>query len=373
MQYQSTVLRQLLKVIPRGRFERIAARHRSGRKKRRLAAWDHVVAMVYAQLSGAKSLRELERVLERHPGALAHLGLARVRRATLADANATRPAALFEEIATALAAELGSGREALRLIDATRVFAGKRIESWAQGGAVKLHVMLDPGSGRPVCFAVGPNRVNDIIAARAMPIEAGATYVFDKGYYDFGFWARLDASHGRFVTRLKSNSPTTLIEERIVPTGGAILADRVAQLSQRLCNNRRNPYVKPVRIVDVRIDTGRVLTLVSNDMAAPADEIAVLYRTRWQVELFFKWIKQNLKLARFLGASRNAVTIQILAALIAYLVLRLNQRKVGSPLSLTACANLVASTILARRSLAGLLNTPPTAPPVQHPQLAFPI
>jgi hypothetical protein len=373
MRYQSTVLRQLLKVIPRGRFERIAERYRSGRKKRRLAAWDHFVTMVYAQLSGAKSLRELERVLERHPGTLAHLGLERVRRATLADANAGRPAALFEAIVASLASELGSGRDALRLIDATRVFAGKRIESWAQDGAVKLHVMLDPASGRPICFAVSPNRVNDIVAAKAMPIEPGATYVFDKGYYDFGFWVRLDAAGCRFVTRLKSNSPTTLVEQRAVLANTAILADRVALLSERLSHSRKNPYGKPLRVIDVRIDTGRMLTLVTNDLTAPADAIAALYKARWQIELFFKWIKQNLKLTRFLGVSPNAVTIQILAALAAYLLLRINQRRLHSPLSLTACANLVGSAILARRNLVDLLNTPPPASPDPSPQLGFAI
>jgi hypothetical protein len=113
--------------------------------------------------------------------------LGRVRRSTLADANATRPAALFAEIAAKLAGELGGRRQAVRLIDATRLFAGKRIESWAAGGAVKLHVVFDPDGGRPAYFAVTPERRTDLSAARGMPVESGATYVFDKGYLRFQF------------------------------------------------------------------------------------------------------------------------------------------------------------------------------------------
>jgi Transposase DDE domain/Domain of unknown function (DUF4372) len=372
MHYQATIFAQLLKVLPRARFERIAARHRQGRAKRRLSDWGHLVTMVYAHLSGARSLRELERVLERHPGALAHLGLSSIRRSTLADANEKRPAALFEDIAATLAGEMGSRSRALRLIDATRIFAGKRIEHWALGGAVKLHIVFDPKGGRPVCFAVTPERATDLSAARGMPIEPNATYVFDRGYYDFSFWARLDAAGCTFVTRLKSNSPTRLIEQRPLATDGAILAECIVNLSQRLCSSRSNPYAKPVRLILVRIDNGRVLTLITNDMQSTPEQIAALYKARWQIELFFKWIKQNLKLIRFLGTSRNAVTIQILAALIAYLILRLCHSRHAFSLSLSACANLVTAAILQRRTLNGLLNTPP--PPslqTQPLQMAF--
>jgi hypothetical protein len=361
MRYQPTIFGQLLKVLPRGRVERIARYHQGGRAKRCLSAWGHVVTMVFAQLSGAPSLRALERVLERYPGALAHLGLRRVRRSTLADANAKRPAALFAEIATVLAGEFGCTRQALRLIDATRLFAGKRIEAWAAGGAAKLHVVFDPEAGRPVYFAVTPERRTDLSAARTMPIDAGATYVFDRGYYDFAFWARLDAAGCRFVTRLKNNSPTTLIKERAGCSDGPIIADREVRLSQRLSASRSNPYAKPVRLIVVRIDNGRQLTLLTNDMNASGQEIAALYKARWQVELFFKWIKQNLKLARFLGTSQNAVAIQVFAALIAYLLLRLNQRRYGFALSLSACAGILSAALLQRRSLNDLLNTPPPA------------
>ena len=332
--------------------------------------------MVFAQLSGSRSLREAVGALERFPGVHAHLGLAPVRRSTLADANRVRPAALFEDVLEALVAQLGAsagrhGREMLRLVDATRVLVGKRIESWEADGAVKLHVVYDPDAEAPVCFAVTSARVNDITPAKRFPIEPGATYVFDKGYYDFAFWADIDAKGSRFVTRLKKNSPTSLIETRPVKPDGPVVADRVALLSKRLAASRQNPFDKPVRLVDVRIDSGREITLVSNDLNAPAEEIAALYKQRWQVELFFKWIKQNLKIRHFLGTSENAVRIQIVTALIAYLLLRLAQIGTGTGLGLQAIARLVAKTTFQRRALTDLFEPPPDTPQA-HDQLQIP-
>lgn len=370
MRYQSTVFSQLLKEIPRGWFERAARGHRV-RRKRELSEWGHVVTMVFAHLGGVRSLRDVERAQDRQRGAFAHLDVGSLRRSTLADANATRPAAIFEAVAVRLAGQLARreiGREALRLIDATRIFAGRRVEEWTGSGAIKLHMTLDPETGGPTWFAVTPERVNDITAAKTMPIQPGATYVFDKGYYDFGFWARLHEARCRFVTRLKKNSPTRPVEERAVD-GETIVFDRVVTLSERLASQRRNPFQAPVRLVGVRIETGREITLLSNDLDAPADEIARLYKARWQIELFFKWIKQNLKIAHFLGASRNAVTIQIMAALIAYLLLRLAQVRHDASLGLQAFARLMPGLILARRSIESILTRPDTSPPPENRQM----
>ena len=299
-----------------------------------------------------------------------------MRQSTLADANRARPAALFEDVLEALVRELGAsagghGREMLRLVDATRVLVGKRIESWEADGCVKLHVVYDPDADAPVCFAVTSVRANDITPAKRFPIEPGATYVFDKGYYDFAFWADIDARGSRFVTRLKKNSPTSLIETRPTDSDGPVVADRVAFLSKRLAASRKNPFDRPVRLVDVRIDSGRTITLVSNDLDAPAAEVAALYKRRWQVELFFKWIKQNLKIRHFLGTSENAVRIQIVTALIAYLLLRLAQIGTGTRLGLQAIARLVAKTTFQRRALIDLFEPPPDKPQ-PHDQLKIP-
>ena len=161
-----------------------------------------------------------------------------------------------------------------------------------RGCAAKLHVVFDPAAALPVHFVVTPARINDITPAKAMPVEAGATYVFDLGYYDFSWWAALDAQGCRFITRLKTHTRPMLIQEREVETGGNIIADRIIRLADRLARNRRNPLDRPLREIHVRIDTGKTLRLVSNDLDASAHEIADLYKMRWQIELFFRWVKQ---------------------------------------------------------------------------------
>lgn len=373
MQYQSTVFAQLLKEVPRGWFERTARQHHSGRQKRALTPWSHLVTMVGVQLAGARSLRDVERVLERHRGVQAHLGLSSPRRSTLADANRNRSAALFEAVAAKLSAGCAGrpSKEALRLIDATRIFAGTPVEAWSPGG-IKLHLSLDPQQQRPTWFAVSRARVNDITPAkRQMPVEPGATYVFDKGYYDFGFWAALHDAGCRFVTRPKKNSPLQLIRER-KPKGAGIVYDRIVKLSPRLAAQRRNPFQARARTIGVKLDHGGEIALLTNDLRAPAAKIAALYKARWQVELFFKWIKQNLKIDHFLGTSENAITIQIMAALIAYLLIRLACLRQASALSLQAIARLMPTTLFTRRPLAQLFSLPdPPSDLVTQSQLSL--
>lgn len=373
MRYQSTIFAQLLKALPRGRFERLAQEHATGRRKRKLGCWAHLVAMVFAQSAGARSLRDLERVVERQDGVMAHLGLKGLKRTTLSDANRNRPAELFEAVARELAGQLTAkskaGREMIRLIDATRLFAGRRSEDWTGTGGVKLHMMYDLGEESPVCFAVTAENVNDITAAHAMPVASGATYVFDKGYYHYAFWARIEAAGSRFVTRLKKNSPARLILER-KPEGQGIRRDAVVALNQRLSSTRCNPMARPLRLIEVDISSGHTLSLISNDLESPAEDIAGLYRKRWQIELFFKWIKQNLKLTHFLGTSRNAIIIQIMAALIAYMLLRIAQLNSTASIGLQAAARLASAMLLSRRPIAEIFKPPPRPKPTNL-QLSF--
>ena len=233
--------------------------------------------------------------------------------------------------------------------------------AWARFSATacgaKLHVIYDPAADRPIYAAVSAAKLNDITAAQAMPVEAGATYVFDLGYYDYAWWARLDAAGCRIVTRFKANTRLSVTAERPVPDGGAILSDRVGTLPERQAKSRKNPFDAPVREVRVRIDTGKVLRILSNDLAASAEEIADLYKRRWGIELFFRWVKQTLKIRRFLGTSENAVRIQLAVALIAFLLLRLAQaaqKAVESPL---AFARLVRANLMHRKRL-DRLNAP---------------
>ena len=258
-------------------------------------------------------------------------------------------------------------RCALRLLDATKVKLSGLSADWARFSedhcAAKLHVVYDPHGAVPLRAAVTPDKVNDITPARAMPIEPGATYVFDLAYYSYDWWAELHARGCRFVTRLKKNSPLAVAETREVAPGGPALADRTGHLSRRLAGRRRNPFDKPVRVVTVALDSGRQIDLVTNDLDAPAADIAALYKQRWQIELFFKWIKQNLKIKHFLGVSENAVKIQIYVALIAFLILRAAH---GAQKSITRpqpFARLVRLNIMHRRSLLTIKDPPQTPIP----------
>ena len=228
-----------------------------------------------------------------------------------------------------------------------------------------MHVVYDAGAEQPIYAAVSAAKVNDITAAHQMPIEAGATYVFDLGYYDYAWWAGMDAAGCRIVTRFMRNTPLTVTAEFEVPDGGTILSDRIGLLPQRQAKNRSNPFSDPVREVRVRTDDGKVLRILSNDLDADAQEIADLYKRRWAIELFFRWVKQTLRIRHLIGTSENAVRIQIAVALIAYLLLqmaRAAQTAVRSPL---AFARLVSANLMHRKRIDCLSQrheTPPDDP-----------
>jgi Transposase DDE domain/Domain of unknown function (DUF4372) len=379
MRHHNSVFHAVLKQVPWSVFDRLVAAHQADRRVRRLTTKSQFVALLYGQLEGAASLREIEAGLESHKSRLYHLGVTAPRRSTLADANALRPAAVFAELFAVMMASAHRGlrrhlADTTYLIDSTGLRLDRRSLDWARFSdkvcGVKLHVVYDPDADRPIYAAITPARVNDITPAQAMPIEPGATYVFDLGYYDYAWWARLDEAGCRIVTRFKRNTPLAVIEQLPVAEGGAILSDRIGFLPQRQGNRRRNPIGEAVREVRVSTDTGKVLRILSNDVDAPAAEIAELYRRRWAIELFFRWIKQVLKITCFLGTSENAVAIQIAIALIAFLLLRLaqaGQRTITTPLRF---ARLVRINLMHKKPLDRLLE--PEPPPIPNPaQLAL--
>jgi IS4 transposase len=359
MRHQNTVFCNLLKFVPRTAFERIVAEQRGDYRVRRLSCWSQFVALLYGQLSGAQSLRELVASWASHGNLFYHLGAKKVQRSTLSDANRVRPAALFAAIFELLAPRLtralaGEAHDLLRLIDSTFLRLNETLSGWARfctgTTGVKLHVVYDPQAARPTYFTITRAKVNDIVEAKKMPITPGATYVYDLGYYDFAWWARLAAAGCRFVTRLKKNSPVREIAVRPVD-GEVIVSDRVIRLSERMARNRKNPCQAELREIVVRIDAKKTLRLVTNDLTASAAEIAELYKTRWQIELFFKWVKQNLRLKKFLGTSENAVKVQIIVALIAFLLVRLAQHAWSPQLSLQNLARLIRANLLHRKSV----------------------
>jgi hypothetical protein len=369
MRHQNSVFHDLLKHVPWGDFERLVDEHKSDHRVRRLSTKSQFIALLYAQLAGASTLRETVTGLESHSSRLYHLGAKPACRSTLADANAARPAEVFCELFKLMLKRTRRGlrrkiTEATYLIDATALPLCGLSGGWAHFSTIatgaKLHVIYDPDADQPIYAALTPAKVNDITAAHDMPVEPGATYVFDLGYYDYAWWAKLDAAGCRVVTRFKANTPLTLIKEQAVAESGNVISDRIGLLPARQAKSRKNPMADPVRELCVRIETGKVLRILSNDLDAPAQDIADLYKRRWAIELFFRWIKQSLKIAHFLGISENAVRIQITVALIAFLLLRMAQATqtiVQSPL---AFLRLVRANLMHKKRIDRLLEPEPS-------------
>jgi hypothetical protein len=367
MRHQNTVYHGLLKELPRWRFERLVAAHRGTYRDRRLSFWSQFVALVYGQLSGAQSLRELVTGLGSHGNLFYHLGLQEVRRSTLSDANRDRPSSLFAAVFDLLlpkigGSEAGEARNLVRLIDATSLPLNETFCGWAHvctgyAGA-KLHLVYDPHAACPTYFSITPARVNDIVEAKKLPILPGATYVFDKGYYDFSWWAALDQAKCRFVTRIKANSPARLVKALPVEDA-SIQSDRLIRLNPRMAKSRQNPIGKTLREITVILDNGTCVQLLTNDLEAPAREIADLYKARWQIELFFKWVKQNLKIKKFFGTSENAVRLQIIAALISFLLIRIAHHAARARCSLQDMTRLIRANLMHHKPIADLLHPPP--------------
>jgi IS4 transposase len=372
VQHQNIVFHGLLKQIPWALVDQLVDQYRADQDPRGLKTKAHLIAMLYAQFSGARSLREITANLQSHASKLYHVGGCAVSKSTLSTANASRPVEVFAGLLSALMAQLQRGyrrkvSDCVRLIDSTSVKLSKLSGNWATFSAgvcgAKAHIIYDPDADQPLYLMVTPTNVNDITAAKTMPIEPGATYVFDLGYYDYGWWATLDQAGCRIVTRLKANTPFAVVEERPVAPRSSILSDRTGYLPKRLATTRRNPMSGLVREVQVMIETGVVLRIFTNDLTASAQEIADLYKRRWAIELFFRWVKQTLKISHFLGTSENAVRIQIAVALIAFLLLRLAHdanKIVKSPL---AFARLIRTNLMHRRPITELLQPPSQSPP----------
>lgn len=379
MRHQNSVFHSVLKHVPWAEFDRLVGIHGADARVRRLTTKSQLTALLYGQLSGAASLREIVTGLESHAARLYHLGAAPVRRSTLSEANMSRPHAVFGELLGAMLKQVNRGlrrklAETTYLIDATGVRLSELSAGWAQFSSgvcgAKVHVIYDADADCPIYAAVSAAKVNDITVAQQMPIEPGATYVFDLGYYDYTWWAKLDAAQCRIVTRFKANTPLEPVKQLPVPEGSNILSDRIGFLPPRQAKSRRNPMQDAVREVRVVSETGKVLRILSNDLDAGAQEIAELYKRRWAIELFFRWIKQTLRITRFLGTSENAVRIQIAVALIAFLLLRLAQaayKTVESPL---AFARLVRANLMHRRRIDRLLQLEPEHP-IDFNQLAL--
>ena len=333
-------IQQVLQAVPRAEFDRIVKRHQGDRYSKGFGCWQQLLAMVYVQLSGATSLRQLEAGLNAQAAHHYHLNARCVRRTTVSEANARRSPLIFAELLQALIAQAGRSvrrerEELLYLIDATSVELPPRAAHDLRGHAsahgnhgLKLHVLFESHSACVARASITRANVNDVTEGRKLPIEAGATYVFDKGYCHYNWWHEIDQKGARWVTRFKRDAALNCLSERPVEEG--ILRDSVVAFALRTPRGgHRNLYSTPLRRIEVARPDAAALVLATNDLTSPAGQIAALYKQRWQIELLFKWVKQHLQIRSFLGRNENAMRIQLLTALIAYMLVLLLKHASG--------------------------------------------
>jgi putative transposase len=378
MRYLDSIFGSLLKPIDRRRFETFVDRHKSDAYDKTFKSWDHLVALIFAQVSHADSLRGLELAFNANSHHHYHLNVGKLARATLSDANARRPIGVFAETFAMLAQRADrqtrrEGAEMVRLIDASPVPLGK-VCKWAPWNGrirgMKLHVVYDPGVDVPRYVEVTSATINDVEIGRQLAIEAGATYVFDKGYCHFGWWQKINDSRAFFVTRAKVNTRLRATRRRCMRKrkgeGFRIVADAEVVLASK--GDSRLPI--PLRRIRVRRDKGGIMTLITNDLKRPAVEIAALYKSRWQIELLFRWVKQHLDIRKFLGTNDNAIRLQVLAAMIAYLLLRIAARMNCLKLPALRLAELICQFLFTRKPIAKIDKPPPAKPAKPEPKLS---
>ncbi|QIG94346.1 IS4 family transposase [Bradyrhizobium sp. 6(2017)] len=375
MRFRDSIFGRLLEPINRRQFQTAVDRLDGDAYDKSFRSWDHLVALIYAQLSSHDSLRAVVAGFNANPQHHYHLGTGRLSRSTLSDANARRPSGVFAQTFARLSAmasrQLRSeGQEMVRLIDASPIPLGKLCTWAAWNGRIrgmKLHMVYDPKGDVPDCVEVTDANVNDIEIGRHVPIQVGTTYVFDKGYCRFDWWQKINDSKAFFVTRAKTSMRLRKIKRRTnrkrKGDGFKVIADDEVKLTSK--GDSRLPI--PLRRIKVRRENGGVITLLTNDMTRTAVEIAALYKSRWQIELLFRWIKQHLDIRKFLGTNDNAIRLQVLAAMIAYLLLRIAARANCIKMLPLRLAELVGQFLFTRRSLATIDKPPPSNPSPSKP------
>jgi IS4 transposase len=361
--FRITTFHELLKGLPRAAFDQLVKKRNADKYSKGFGHWDHLVAMLYAQLSEVSGLRALEVGFNNHSAHHFHLGTHCIKRSTLAEANTKRGDTVFGDAVNWLMGQVSrqqrrASGELMYLLDSTSLtLKGREFDRWTQENrtrntqGIKVHVLLDAQTASPQWHSFSAANVNDVELARAVPLQQGALYVFDKGYCDYRWWHDIEQAGARFVTRFKRNAGLVLQRERAIPGEAAhvVLKDEIVCLKHRRPGGKNNPYTKPLRCVTVaRPDKVTPLVLATNDLDSPALEIAQRYKERWGIELFFKWVKQHLKIKKFLGRSENAVRIQVLTALISYLLIVLYKQRHALKASLWDCLSLVRATLFQR-------------------------
>jgi Transposase DDE domain/Domain of unknown function (DUF4372) len=381
--HHCTVLTQILKILPRHEFDGLARRHHQGRALRSTSRWDQFVGLLTGQLTGRSSLRDLVANVNAQTSKLYHLGLRGLTRSTLARVNEQQPASLFEALFHQLLARTQKGGPSHRFrfkgkvfsVDATLIELAASVFPWAgyqaTKGAIKLHVGLDHDGYVPAFVHFTEGKTHEIAWARTLELPAGSVVIADRGFFDYDFFNSLSQKKIRFVTRLKRGVRYDVIERREVREATGLTSDQTI----RFRGKKAEQYGLELRRIGFRDpQTNHHYVFLTNASGLAATTIAKLYRERWQIELFFKWIKQNLKIKSFLGTSANAVQSQIWVALIAYLLIAYLKFKAQAGVCLTQILRLLQLNLFERRNLHELLTEPGLPPPVRysrHSQLAL--
>src|SRR5215510_310148 len=373
----SSIMSQLLQIFPRDEFQVAVNQTKAEFHARGFASWDQFVAMLFCQLAGAQSLREIEGGLASCGGRLEQWGVIKPpNRSTLAYANRHRPWQLYEKVfyrtLDRCRSKLGHKtrfrfKNPLLSIDSSVVTLCSEMFPWAswsrQKGAVKLHLTLNHAGYLPEALVITTGKYSELTIARRQQYAKGTILVMDRGFLHFGWFRQLDENGVYFVTRIKSDTRYEVVEHRNV-SGENIIADDLVRTTSRRSRKR---YPKILRLVTLLTDDGQRLQFLTNHMQLSAATIADIYKDRWQIEVFFKLIKQNLRIKSFIGSSANAVWTQIWAAMIAMLLIKFLQLKSKAEWSFSNLTYFLRMNLLVYRDLWEWLDEPFTSPPQPPP------
>ncbi len=382
MAHCNTILSQILKLVPRHEFEALAKKHHSGRRFRTASRWSQFVTMAIGQLSGRRSLRDLVDNVSAHQQRLYHLGSVKLSRSNLSRINEEKPQELFQELFGALLKRCqtvapGHGfrfKNELYSMDATTIDLCLSLFPWASfrkaKGGIKLHVAMNHKGNLPEFVTVTEARVHEVNEGRSVNFPKGSIVAVDRGYTDYEWYKSLSDKGIYFVARLKSNATTHIIERRSVDRSTGLTSDHTIEFTG-VTTSKRCPI--PLRKVSYRDpETGKRYVFLTNNFSLAASTIAAIYKSRWQIELFFKWIKQNLKIKSFMGTSKNAVMTQIWIALCVYLLIAYLKFVSKSKRSMQQILNLLQMNLFEKWSIHDLIHGRSTERyPVNPDQLSF--
>ena len=362
------VFAQVMEFAPWHTFRRVVAKYRGDFNVRSFSCLDQFLCLAFAQLTYRESLRDIEACLRAQPGKLYHLGLrGNVSRSALADANEERDWRIYYEFAQALiriARPLYASEsigvdisETVYALDSTTIDLCLSMFPWASfrdtKAAVKLHTLLDLRGSIPTFVHISDGKLHDVNVLDLLITEPGAFYVMDRGYLDFERLYALHQVGAFFVTRAKSNSKFKRLLSRAVDRSTGLICDQVVEPTVFYS---RQGYPERLRRIAYRDpEQGKRLVFLTNHMLLPALTICALYKSRWQVELFFKWIKQHLRIKRFFGTSQNAVKTQVWIAVAVYVLVAIIRKRLNVEMSLHSMLQILSVTPFEKEPLSQLL------------------